>query len=63
MDHILAPIIEEYPRFYINYVEYKNYVEEAPPISFLEFAMDYEERIKQLLLKVEGISHSKIFCI
>jgi hypothetical protein len=60
---ILAPIIEEYPRFYEDYVEDENYVEEAPPISFLELCMEYEEHIQQWLLKVEEFSHLEAVCI
>jgi hypothetical protein len=60
---ILAPIIEEYPRFYVDYVENENYLNEAPLVIFLELAMEYEEHIQQWLLKVEEFSHPEIVCI
>jgi hypothetical protein len=58
---ILAPLIEEYLMIYADYMENENYVEEAPPISFLEEAMDYEEHIKQWLHKVEKFQPPKEF--
>ena len=44
--YILAPLIEEYPMIYGNYVGNVNCVEESPPIFFLEEAMGYGEHIK-----------------
>jgi hypothetical protein len=60
---ILAPLIEEYPMIYADYMANANYVEETPPISFLEEAMDYEEHIKQWLHKVEKFQPFKGVCI
>jgi hypothetical protein len=57
---ILAPIIEAYPRFYVDCVEDANNVGEAPTI-FLEIAFDYEERIKQRLLKLKNFHNLKQF--
>jgi len=44
---ILCPIVHSYPGLHVNHVE------EAPHLSFLEFVMEYENHIKQWLLKVE----------
>jgi len=51
---ILAPIIEAYTGLHANYVE------DVPPISFLELAIEYEEHIKQWLLKVEQFSNPEV---
>lgn len=56
VDILARPVIEEYPMLYVNYVKDKKYVEEFSPIHFLELSMDYEEHIKQWLLKVEDFS-------
>jgi hypothetical protein len=56
--HII-PLIHEYPVIYVYYMENENYVKEASPMSFLEEAMDYEEHIKQWLLKVEKFQPPK----
>jgi len=44
---------------YVGYMGNTNYVEESPPISFLQEAMDYEEHKKQWIHKVENFQPPK----